>query len=110
MRSSSVVEVGSGKTALVEYLCRQLREERSLAVVTNDIYTREDAEFLATGHVRVCYSHDQIATFESHAREVKHYGLELEILTGNAFATHDLEKAIVGTSLGVCQMLSLIHI
>ncbi len=38
--------VGSGKTALVEWLCRRLRGERQLAVVTNDIYTREDAEFL----------------------------------------------------------------
>lgn len=38
--------VGSGKTALVEALCRRLRETYSLAVVTNDIFTREDAEFL----------------------------------------------------------------
>lgn len=38
--------VGSGKTATVAALCRALRAELSLAVVTNDIYTREDAEFL----------------------------------------------------------------
>jgi urease accessory protein len=38
--------VGSGKTALVAALCRELRERLSLAVVTNDIYTEEDAEFL----------------------------------------------------------------
>jgi urease accessory protein len=38
--------VGSGKTATVAALCRALRERYSLAVVTNDIYTREDAEFL----------------------------------------------------------------
>ncbi|WP_428956348.1 urease accessory protein UreG [Streptomyces sp. cg35] len=38
--------VGSGKTATVAALCRALRNELSLAVVTNDIYTREDAEFL----------------------------------------------------------------
>jgi len=38
--------VGSGKTALVAALCRALRRELSLAVVTNDIYTREDAEIL----------------------------------------------------------------
>ena len=37
--------VGSGKTALVEALCRQLRDRYSLAVVTNDIFTKEDAEF-----------------------------------------------------------------
>jgi urease accessory protein len=39
--------VGSGKTALVLALCRALRDRRSLGVVTNDIFTREDAEFLA---------------------------------------------------------------
>ena len=38
--------VGSGKTALVAALCRALRGEFSLAVVTNDIYTRQDAEIL----------------------------------------------------------------
>jgi len=38
--------VGSGKTALVLGLCRKLRFQYSLAVVTNDIFTREDAEFL----------------------------------------------------------------
>ncbi|ACG72208.1 urease accessory protein UreG [Anaeromyxobacter sp. K] len=38
--------VGSGKTALVLALCRLLRDAHSLAVVTNDIFTREDAEFL----------------------------------------------------------------
>lgn len=38
--------VGSGKTALVRRLCQALRERYSLAVITNDIYTREDAEFL----------------------------------------------------------------
>lgn len=38
--------VGSGKTATVAALCRVLRDQVSLAVVTNDIYTTEDAEFL----------------------------------------------------------------
>jgi urease accessory protein len=38
--------VGSGKTALVDALCRGLRERLSMAVITNDIFTREDAEFL----------------------------------------------------------------
>ncbi len=38
--------VGSGKTALVLQLCRKLRDAFSLAVVTNDIFTKEDAEFL----------------------------------------------------------------
>ena len=38
--------VGSGKTALMLALCRKLRDQRSIAAVTNDIFTREDAEFL----------------------------------------------------------------
>ena len=38
--------VGSGKTALVLRLCEAMREDYDIAVVTNDIYTREDAEFL----------------------------------------------------------------
>lgn len=38
--------VGSGKTALVEALCRRMRSAVDLGVVTNDIFTREDAEFL----------------------------------------------------------------
>ena len=38
--------VGSGKTALLDALCKRMRETYELAVVTNDIYTREDAEFL----------------------------------------------------------------
>jgi urease accessory protein len=38
--------VGSGKTALLLALCRMLRDDHNLAVVTNDIFTREDAEFL----------------------------------------------------------------
>ena len=39
--------VGCGKTALVEALCRSLRDRLQLAVVTNDIYTQEDAQFCA---------------------------------------------------------------
>jgi urease accessory protein len=38
--------VGSGKTALVDALCKRLRERFNIAVVTNDIYTKEDAQFL----------------------------------------------------------------
>jgi len=38
--------VGSGKTALTEALCRRLSGELDMAVITNDIYTKEDAEFL----------------------------------------------------------------
>ncbi len=38
--------VGSGKTALVERLCKRMRAAYDIAVVTNDIYTKEDAQFL----------------------------------------------------------------
>jgi urease accessory protein len=38
--------VGTGKTALVDALCKRLRDRCEVAVVTNDIYTREDADFL----------------------------------------------------------------
>ncbi len=42
--------VGSGKTALMLALCRSLREQVSLGAVTNDIFTREDGEFLIRHH------------------------------------------------------------
>ena len=38
--------VGSGKTALIEVLCKRMRDDYEIAVVTNDIYTKEDAQFL----------------------------------------------------------------
>ncbi len=38
--------VGSGKTALLEALCKAMRDDYEIAVVTNDIYTREDQEIL----------------------------------------------------------------
>lgn len=38
--------VGSGKTALVDVLCKRMRDKYQIAVVTNDIYTQEDAQFL----------------------------------------------------------------
>ena len=42
--------VGSGKTALMLQLCLKLRETLSIAAVTNDIFTREDGEFLVRHH------------------------------------------------------------
>ncbi|MEM9819359.1 MAG: urease accessory protein UreG [Cyanobacteria bacterium P01_D01_bin.6] len=49
--------VGSGKTALVDALCKAMRDRYQIAVVTNDIYTQEDAQFLvrseALGHDRI---------------------------------------------------------
>jgi len=43
--------VGSGKTALLEALCKRMRDRYELAVVTNDIYTKEDALFLTKNQV-----------------------------------------------------------
>ncbi len=44
----------------------------------------EDAEFLPSGHIRVTYDDAMTANFEDYAREARHYGLDLEIISGNA--------------------------
>jgi sarcosine oxidase subunit beta len=44
----------------------------------------EDAEFLPSGHIRVCYASEQVGVFEAYARDAKPYGLELELFSGNA--------------------------
>jgi len=54
--------VGSGKTALTEALCLALRERYNMAVVTNDIYTQEDAQFLIHHHA---LSEDRILGVET---------------------------------------------
>ena len=43
--------VGSGKTALIEILIRKLAKDYSIGVITNDIYTKEDAEFLCKNSI-----------------------------------------------------------
>lgn len=48
----------------------------------------EDAEFLPSGHIRVCYAPEQVGVFEAYARDAKPYGLELELLSGNALRDH----------------------
>ncbi len=42
--------VGSGKTALLDVLCKSMRDDYEIAVVTNDIYTQEDAKFLTASN------------------------------------------------------------
>ncbi len=46
--------VGSGKTALVDSLCKSMRSHFQIAVVTNDIYTQEDAQFLVRSEALSC--------------------------------------------------------
>src|SRR4029077_16503746 len=76
--------VGSGKTALVLALCRALRDQRSLGVVTNDIFTREDAEFL-TRHQAL--PTDRIRAVETGGRP--HAAIR-EDITPNLLALRDL--------------------
>jgi urease accessory protein len=54
--------VGSGKTALVDALCKTLRQNYEIAVVTNDIYTQEDAQFLVRSQA---LSRDRIVGVET---------------------------------------------
>ena len=49
--------VGSGKTALAEALCHRLRDRVEMAVITNDIYTKEDAEYQAVVPWRAALLH-----------------------------------------------------
>ncbi|MEX3103975.1 urease accessory protein UreG [Streptomyces niveiscabiei] len=80
--------VGSGKTATVAALCRDLREELSLAVVTNDIYTREDAEFLLREAV---LPPERIAAVETGA--CPHTAIRDDI-SANLEAVEDLEDTV----------------
>src|SRR6188474_3536567 len=80
--------VGSGKTALVLALCRALRDRRSLGVVTNDIFTREDAEFLMR--------HQALALERIRAVETggcPHAAIR-EDITPNLMALHDLMRTV----------------
>merc|ERR1712034_249095 len=83
--------VGSGKTALVAALCRQLRDELSLAVLTNDIYTTEDADFLRRNAV---LPDDRIAAVQTGG--CPHTAIRDDI-TANLDAIDDLVAAHMGT-------------
>jgi len=73
--------VGSGKTALVLSLCKVLREEYNLCIVTNDIFTREDWEFLVRNEALPA---DRIRAVETggcpHAAIREDYSLNLEVV------------------------------
>ncbi|UXA15956.1 urease accessory protein UreG [Mycobacterium sp. SMC-4] len=83
--------VGSGKTALVAALCRELRDELSLAVLTNDIYTTEDADFLRRHAV---LPDDRIAAVQTGG--CPHTAIRDDI-TANLDAIDDLIAAHAGT-------------
>ncbi|MEU9605767.1 urease accessory protein UreG [Streptomyces sp. NPDC048057] len=80
--------VGSGKTAMVAALCGALRERHSLAVVTNDIYTREDADFLLRAAV---LPPERIQAVETGA--CPHTAIRDDI-SANLEAVEDLEDAV----------------
>jgi len=80
--------VGSGKTATVAALCRTLREEVSIGVVTNDIYTREDADFLLRQAV---LAPDRIVAVETGA--CPHTAIRDDI-SANLEAVEELEERV----------------
>ncbi|GEB48257.1 MULTISPECIES: urease accessory protein UreG [Streptomyces] len=80
--------VGSGKTATVAALCRALRDRLSLAVVTNDIYTSEDAAFLLREAV---LPPERISAVETGA--CPHTAIRDDI-SANLEAVEDLEEAV----------------
>ena len=80
--------VGSGKTALLLALCRALRDQYALGVVTNDIFTREDAEFL--------HRHEALAPERIRAVETggcPHAAIRDDI-SGNLLALDELMRAV----------------
>lgn len=89
--------VGSGKTALVAALCRALAGQVSLAVVTNDIYTTEDADFLRAAGVLAA---DRIAAVQTGC--CPHTAVRDDI-SGNLDAVEDLEAAHADLELVVIE-------
>ncbi|SFD67011.1 urease accessory protein UreG [Streptomyces aidingensis] len=79
--------VGSGKTATVAALCRTLRDEVAIGVVTNDIYTREDADFLLRNAVLPA---ERITAVETGA--CPHTAIRDDI-SANLEAVEELEEA-----------------
>jgi len=85
--------VGSGKTALVLSLCRRLRDRLNLAVVTNDIYTKEDAEFLVRNDA---LSQDRILGVETGG--CPHTAIR-EDASANLQAVAELQRRFTGLDL-----------
>ncbi|MEV6109278.1 urease accessory protein UreG [Streptomyces sp. NPDC051940] len=85
--------VGSGKTATVAALCRALRDELSIAVITNDIYTREDAEYLLSQAV---LPPERITAVETGA--CPHTAIRDDI-SANLEAAEELEERVGGLDL-----------
>lgn len=88
--------VGSGKTALVDRLCKALRDRYHLAVVTNDIYTKEDAQFLCrSGALEV----ERIVGVETggcpHSAIREDASANLEAIAGLLRRFHDLQLVFV---------------
>ncbi|MCL2395190.1 MAG: urease accessory protein UreG [Acidimicrobiaceae bacterium] len=89
--------VGSGKTALVAALARSLSDERSIAVVTNDIYTTEDAEILRRAAV---LPDERITAVETGC--CPHTAIRDDI-TANLDAVEALERDIPGLELVIIE-------
>jgi urease accessory protein len=85
--------VGSGKTALVLSLCRTLRARLNLAVVTNDIYTKEDAEFLVRNDA---LTEDRILGVETGG--CPHTAIR-EDASANLLAVAELQRRFTGLDL-----------
>jgi urease accessory protein len=89
--------VGSGKTALVAALCRTLGPSVELAVVTNDIYTTEDADFLRAAGV---LAPERIAAVQTGC--CPHTAIRDDI-TANLDAVEDLERRFPGLRLVIIE-------
>ena len=85
--------VGSGKTALVEALCKKMSNDFNLAVVTNDIYTQEDAQFLMRSGV---LAEDRIVGVETGG--CPHTAIR-EDASMNLSAVEGLQKKFTGLQL-----------
>jgi urease accessory protein len=85
--------VGSGKTALVDVLCRRLASQLNMAVITNDIFTREDADFLIRAGALPA---ERVVGVETGA--CPHSAVRDDISI-NVNAVEDLERRLAGLEL-----------